>query len=303
VHDNSSLRVASVGEVSLDQVTVQNTRYGLQIDELPASLSIDNLRYLHNLRPMNVLSGADFTIAHSEFRDNQPIESNEPDEPAALWIQNGGSHVVVSDSTFAHNIGTSDTGGAVLVEKGAELSLRNTTFYDNSFAMNAAAAGARGGAVGYRGAANDTILTLQNVTIVAPLLAPAGMEGWAFGGRGSAADVTLNIYNSVFVGSCRSDSPAPDVAIGNVKTSGDNCGLGSGNLLGVSRDDVALSPLGDHGGPTATSIPAPGSVVIDAGVSFGCLPTDQRGLPRPSGAHCDAGAIESGDSIFANGFD
>jgi CSLREA domain-containing protein len=302
--DNSSLRVASVGEVSLDQVTVQNTRYGLYIDELPASLIVDGLHYLHNLRPMKVVSGADFTIAHSEFRDNQPIESNEPDEPAALWIPNGGSHVVVADSTFAYNTGTSDTGGAVLVENGAELSLRNTTFYNNSFAVNAAAAGARGGAVGYRSATNDTVLTLQNVTIVAPPYSPLGMEGSAFGGRGGGADVSLNIYNSVFVGTCRSDSPTPDYAIGNVKTSGDNCGFGSGgNLLGVSRDDVGLGALGDHGGPTATSIPAPGSVIIDAGVSLGCLAADQRGLPRPSGAHCDAGAIEVGDSIFANGFD
>lgn len=298
----SSLRVASIGEVSLDQVTVQNTRFGLHVDELPASLRVDNLHYLHNLRPMKMFAGADFTISHSEFRDNQPTESNEPDEPAALWVTAGGAHVVVADSTFANNKGTSDTGGAVLVEGGAELSLRNTTFYYNSFTVNAAAAGARGGAVGYRSASNTTVLTLQNVTIVAPQLLPVGMEGSAFGGRGAAADVTLNIYNSVFVGRCRSDNPTPDYAIGNVKTSGDTCGFGSGNMLGVSRADVALGTLGDHGGPTATSVPAAGSVIIDAGVSLGCLATDQRGMPRPSGAGCDAGAIESGDSIFASGF-
>ena len=297
--DGGALRLASVGEVSLDQVTVLNTRYGLYIDELPASLRVDNLRYLHNLSPMTIVAGADFTISHSEFRDNQPTDSNEP---AALWVAAGGAHVVVTESTFANNKGTSDTGGAVLVEGGAELSLRNTTFYDNSFTVNAAAAGARGGGVGYRSESNTTVLTLQNVTIVAPLLVPVGMEGSTFGGRGAAADVALNIYNSVFVGTCRSDNPTPDYAIGNVKTSGDTCGFGSGNMLGASRADVALGTLGDHGGPTATSVPAPGSVIIDAGVSLGCLATDQRGMPRPSGAGCDAGAIESGDSIFANGF-
>ena len=251
---------------------------------------------------MQVVSGADLTLVHAEFRDNRATEVNEPEEPAALWITSGGSHVVVADSTFADNTGTGDTGGAVLVEGGAELSLRNVTFHGNSFSPTAAAAGARGGAVGYRAAANDTILTLQNVTIDAPTVAPVGMEGWAFGGRGSGAGVTLNIYNSVFVGSCRADA-VPDYAIGNVKTSGDSCGFGgSGNLLGVSRGDVALGALGDNGGPTATMLPGVSSVVVDAGVSLGCLDTDQRGLPRPSGVDCDAGAIESGDGIFANGF-
>lgn len=301
--DNSALRLDSAGDVFFDQVTVQDTRYGFYIDEAPASLTIDGLRYLRNQAPMQVVSGADLTLVHAEFRDNRPTEVNEPDEPAALWISSGGSHVVVADSTFADNTGSGDTGGAVLVEGGAELSLRNVTFHGNSFTATAAAAGARGGAVGYRAASNDTVLTLQNVTIDAPTIAPAGMEGWAFGGRGSGTDVTLNIFNSVFVGSCRSDGVVPDYAIGNVKTSGDNCGFGSsGNLLGVSRADVALGALGDHGGPTATMLPAASSVVVDAGVSLGCLDADQRGLPRPAGGSCDAGAIESGDGIFANGF-
>jgi len=300
--DDAALRLDSRGEVFFDQVTVQDTRYGFYIDEAPESLTIEGLHYLRNLRPMKVLSGADLTLRNSEFRDNLPTTSNEPDEPAALWINSAGSHVVVENSTFANNTGTSDTGGAVLLENGAELSLRNTTFYDNSFTVTAAAAGARGGAVGYRGAANDTVLTLQNVTILAPQITPFGMEGSAFGGRGIGGDVTLNVYNSVFAGSCRSDGAVPDFAIGNVKTSGDSCAFGSGNLLGVSRADLALGTLGDHGGATATLLPASGSVAIDAGVSLGCLDTDQRGQPRPAGADCDAGAVETGDGIFANGF-
>jgi len=30
--------------------------------------------------------------------------------------------------------------------------------------------------------------------------------------------------------------------------------------------------------------------------------TDIAGQPRPAGADCDAGAVETGDGIFANGF-
>lgn len=298
---NSYFRLASLGTVSLIDLTVQNTRAGIRIESAPESLIVDGLRYLGNREAFEVDAGADFTIANSEFRDNAPTMSGQP---AALWIRSAGAHVVVVDSTFANNTGTSNTGGAVLVEGGAELSLRNTTFVDNSFSVNASADGARGAAIGYRTDPAGTVLTLQNVTIVAPTIMPVGAQGSALGGRGAAgADVLLNLYNSVLAGSCRSDGVVPDFAIGNVKTTGDNCGFGSGNLTGVPRADLALGPLGDHGGMTATVLPGPGSVVIDAGNDFGCLDTDQRGSVRPSGLRCDAGAIEIDDAIFADGFD
>ena len=37
----------------------------------------------------------------------------------------------------------------------------------------------------------------------------------------------------------------------------------------------------------------PGSPAIDAGDDSLCPGTDQRGVPRPIGAHCDIGAFES----------
>ena len=50
-----------------------------------------------------------------------------------------------------------------------------------------------------------------------------------------------------------------------------------GSIIG---EDPRLGPLGDHGGPTATMLPASNSPVIDAGSAFGAT-TDQRGSPRP----------------------
>lgn len=296
---NSGVRLSSPGGLLMYRVTVQNTRFGVRIESAPAQFSVDGLRYLDNREAFEISHGADFTIARSEFRGNAPTTSGQP---AALWIHDGGAHVIVKDSTFANNTGTSDTGGTALVESGAELSVRNSTFVNNGFSVAAAADGARGAAIGYRSDPAGTTLTLQNVTIVAPTVVPAGLEGSALGGRGPGADVLLNIFNSVFAGTCRSDGAVPDFAIGNVQTTNNSCSFGSGNLTGVSRDDLALGPLGDHGGMTATVIPAPGSVVIDAGNNFGCLDTDQRGIGRPSGLRCDAGAIETGDVIFANGF-
>ena len=59
-----------------------------------------------------------------------------------------------------------------------------------------------------------------------------------------------------------------------------------------------LSPLADNGGPTMTHALVAGSpaVDLDAACSAG-LSTDQRGDSRPSGAGCDAGAVERLASI------
>ena len=58
-----------------------------------------------------------------------------------------------------------------------------------------------------------------------------------------------------------------------------------------------LSVLRDNGGPTQTMVLKPGSPAIDAGDDAVTGPpdnltTDQRGLPRLSGAHVDIGAYE-----------
>jgi hypothetical protein len=61
-----------------------------------------------------------------------------------------------------------------------------------------------------------------------------------------------------------------------------------------SRNDVnpKLGAFGDHGGATPTLALLPDSPAIDAVTSGACPETDQRGVPRPSGARCDIGAFE-----------
>jgi hypothetical protein len=57
--------------------------------------------------------------------------------------------------------------------------------------------------------------------------------------------------------------------------------------------DARLSELGDHGGPTPTMLPLPGSAALDAlePVGPGLPDTDQRGVARVRGA-LDVGAVE-----------
>jgi hypothetical protein len=58
--------------------------------------------------------------------------------------------------------------------------------------------------------------------------------------------------------------------------------------------DPRLVPLADNGGPTRTLALQDGSAAIDAvpAAGAGCPAVDQRGLARPQGAGCDAGAFE-----------
>ena len=80
----------------------------------------------------------------------------------------------------------------------------------------------------------------------------------------------------------------------------------SGFTNGVNADlagtasaplDPKPGPLTNNGGPTLTMALSPGSPAIDAGddallAAPFTLTTDQRGLPRKSGAHVDIGAFE-----------
>jgi hypothetical protein len=54
-----------------------------------------------------------------------------------------------------------------------------------------------------------------------------------------------------------------------------------------------IGPLADNGGPTWTHSLLSGSPAIDWGNDALCPTTDQRGVTRPQGAHCDTGSYEA----------
>jgi hypothetical protein len=56
--------------------------------------------------------------------------------------------------------------------------------------------------------------------------------------------------------------------------------------------DPKLGTFGNHGGSTQTVSIRYDSSAIDAGNDANCPSTDQRGMTRPQGSHCDIGAFE-----------
>jgi len=246
------------------------------------------------------------SIRDSEFRDNVAPGGADP-KSGAIDIDGSSDSVTIDRCAFIDNTGNADVGGAVRVAGGASLVVRNSTFSGNSFRADSIGfGGARGGAIGFRAASGEaTSLQLQHVTIVAASLAAQGVSGTAIGGFGSAADVSMYLYNNLLRGSCDYAAGALVAASGNVEGTGNTCGFDTGsNLVNATNTALALGTLGAHGGHTPTYLPAAGSVAIDAGVDgMPCLDVDQRGYARPLGAGCDAGAVEAGDVIFADGFE
>jgi hypothetical protein len=60
----------------------------------------------------------------------------------------------------------------------------------------------------------------------------------------------------------------------------------------IIATDPKLGALGNYGGFTQTIPIQSGSSAIDKGNDSVCPATDQRGVSRPQGAHCDIGAFE-----------
>lgn len=192
------------------------------------------------------------TITDSTFSGNRALE--------AAGAYNGGTLTIVN-STFANNQGTSAEGA---IGNASILHVSDTTFYDNS----------AGGA-----------------------FFPSGL--YTFSGGTATLKGTLLAKGAL----------------------GDDCASVGGTIISLGSnlaDDATCSPyftdptdkndvsadldsngLQDNGGATKTVALLSNSAAVDAGPAGSCtdvdgnaVATDQRGVPRPQGVGCDAGAFE-----------
>lgn len=145
------------------------------------------------------------------------------------------------------------TGGAIACWSGGVRAL-NTTFAANTTSGH-------GGALHqFSSSFDSTVSTLSHCTLSGN---SAGVAGGALAGDG------FLVVTDCVIAANRAPA-GPDVSTTNLINEGNH------NLIG---GDPQLSPVGDHGGPTPTMIPLPGSPVIDAAADS-LVPLDQRGFPR-----------------------
>jgi CSLREA domain-containing protein len=205
-----------------------------------------------------------------------------------------GTSVEIRDSLIANNqaIGTGGaqaTGGGASAFALGKLALSDTTVTGNKALSDSTSfQSAVGG-----GVSAPTSGSLVNVTLAAnsaTRTAPGAIAGT--GGNLSISSSTT-VKNTIITGGV-ADAPGTGDCIPAVTSQGGNvlplpCGPGPADR---TSDNPLLGPLADNGGQTDTMGLLTGSPAIDAGT--GCPPpaADQRGIIRPQGTACDAGAFE-----------
>ena len=212
--------------------------------------------------------------------DGNTAES-DIEETAAGGMHNRSSSPGLTNVTFKDN-SANYIGGGMVNEVGSGPTLENVTFSGNSADF--------GGAMLNRDANSNP--TLTHVTM---------SHNIALGQGGAIANTgTPFITNSILWGNTGGEifnlSGTPVITYSIVQGGY----AGAGNL----DDDPLLGPLQDNGGFTQTMALGDGSPAINAADDTNCPETDQRGVARPLGSHCDMGAYEYDNStveIFIGG--
>ena len=230
--------------------------------------------------------------------------------------------MTITDSTFQANVvdaSASGTGGGTFIggipqggavmTLGPGLSISNSTFSGNLADATATALGGgtsavggipQGGAIQLLGP--GTTITHATVTLNTVDATASGATinalGIPQGGGIQNLSADLMIGQTIVAGNDVEDCGPIGTWISNdYNLDGDgSCPWTQPN--DISNGDADLGPLADNGGPTLTHLPLSSSDAVDNGPPA-CLPTDQRGEPRPVGLACDIGAVEvQGTSNF-----
>jgi hypothetical protein len=230
-------------------------------------------------------------------------------------IYNNSGTVTVTGSTLSGN--SADTGGGIYNLSGF-LTVTNSTLSANT------ASGTSGGG----GIYNLDILLVQSSTLsgnsasggggiysngLSAVVRNSTLSGNTANQGGGIANFGLGllVQSSTLSGNSASSSGggvyncpcATQMSLNNTIVAGNTAGTlpdvdgtGAVNFHDLIGGIPLIGAFGNYGGPMQTFPLLPGSPAIDAGDDTTCAQagsTDQRGIARPQGAHCDIGAFES----------
>jgi hypothetical protein len=212
--------------------------------------------------------------------------------------------LTVEGSTISGNVVEASGDGTVTTAQGGGL-LAGTeaTVSRSTISGNGVDAGGTAPQIRAQGGGIQTYeATLTSSTLAGNSAASAGLAL----GANLESILSTSVRNTIFAEplgeaeSCDEAGGTNAIASGGFNLDEDgSCEFGQGTDLAAV--DPLLEPLAANGGPTPTHAPAPGSIAIDRGNSFGSS-LDQRGLPRPvdlatrsnseGGDGADIGAVE-----------
>jgi predicted outer membrane repeat protein len=214
-------------------------------------------------------------------------------------VFNAGSSPTLLGVTFSGNTGPAGSrGGAMVNDLDSSPSLTNVTFVNNSVEI-------AGGAMLNSYNSNPSLV---NVTFVGNSSSNKGGAIYNWDSSPSLKNVTFN-GNSSDVGGALYNDENSNPSIVNSILYGDAAGeihnnsgmaiviysIVQGGYIGIGNldENPLLLPLQNNGGVTETMRLDSHSAAIDTGSDADCPATDQRGVTRPQGEHCDMGAYET----------
>ncbi len=279
-NNSTSFGGGAILNTFIGSITISNSTFsgntasgdGGAILNYSGSLSVEHSTFDHNTAAANGGaigggnpdgSGASYgsvTIMASTFQGNSARVGG------AISLNPGGQASSISGNLFQGN--RAEYAGAIV--NSIQLGVENNTFFSNSASdIGQSTTG---------GLFNLSTVNLTNNTFY-------DNTGGAFANMGEAVLVNNILANSHGAPDCTS-STTISRNVGNLVQFESGCGNPA--VMG----DPLLAPLADNGGPTFTMALLPGSPAIDAGDDASCPATDQRGVSRPQGAHCDIGGFE-----------
>ena len=247
----------------------------------------------------SVNTGVKFTV------QNLTIANGNSASHKGGGIDNEGSTLTVTNSTFSGNIAASSSGGGGGIGNSSTLTVTNSTFSGNSADFDGGGIGSGTGTVtnstfsgntashSGAGIGNSGTLTVTNSTLSGN---SAGHNGGGIASIGTLTVTNTIVANSTSGGNC----------FGSVTDGGHNiddgtrCGFSTANgSLNNTNPDLDAQGLANNGGVTQTIALEAGSPAINAGDQTVCANPpvngiDQRGYGRPgTGAtNCSIGAYE-----------
>jgi CSLREA domain-containing protein len=276
-------------DVTVDGGSVDGNRspddYGGGIEQESGDLSISNASISRN--ETNSGGGGIYADGNSPSISNTRIDGNNAASGYGGGIENYTDAMTISASSLSGNIAYYG-GGGLYNDAGTSTTLTNTTVAANR-ADTYQSSSYDGGGIDHEGG----VLNLVNATVGDNSIDIQGDGGGIYNNSSGG----VNLVNTLFARNIRGKSAENCGGTGGTFTSGGHnldddgtCFLnGSGDLTGVTPQ---VDKVGDNGGEGTTMALLAGSPAIDAGDDAACPSTDERGVARPQGAHCDIGAFE-----------
>jgi uncharacterized delta-60 repeat protein len=293
--NNSAYAAGAVYISPYANVTILDSEFTNNTAQIEASAiyvkSIGNLTLKNSKLLNNTATGNGaiyFSGSTNSTIENNLFGGNNSASGGAVYTALGNATLTFKKNLFKQNssVSASGGGGALYLSYSSTpilFTIENNTFYGNT-------AAGKGGAIYF--ASGEYIF--NNNTVSENTANAAGGNG---GGNLylSGGTHVNQMYNNIIANSVTGHDC---VMMGSVTTTGGNNLVEDGSTICKPSitGDPNLSPLADNGGFTETLALPANSNAINAANDAYCPATDQRGISRPQGPHCDIGAFEYVDS-------